>query len=134
MQNFRNLKAWSKAHQLVLGTYRATAAFPSSELYGITGQLRRAAASIAANLAEGCGRQSDRDFSRSVHIAMGSASELEYFLLLSRDLKLLDDAQYEALNGAVVEVKRMMAALIERLSGKGTRLSDQPLSGHLADS
>jgi four helix bundle protein len=125
VQDFHNLKVWQKAHQVALGVYGATRSFPNCELYGITGQLRRAAASIPANLAEGCGRQSDREFSRSAHFAMGSASELEYFLLLARDLEYLAEGQYEALNGAVVEVKRMLAALIERLSGKGIRLTDQ---------
>lgn len=79
MQNFRDLKVWGKAHAATLLIYRATDGFPSTERYGLTSQMRRAAASIPANIAEGCGRASDADFARFLQIAFGSASELEYF-------------------------------------------------------
>jgi len=78
-------------------------------------QLKRACVSIEANLAEGCGRGSDADFGRFVQIAMGSASEVECHLLISHDLNLLDVTQYQELNFRVVEVKRMLAALLKRL-------------------
>ena len=89
MKDFRELKVWQKAHQLTLAVYRTTAAFPREELYGLTSQLRRAGSSIAANLAEGCGRNGDMEFARFCSMAMGSASELEYHLLLAKDLKLI---------------------------------------------
>ena len=120
MQSFRDLKVWQKAHQLTLAVYRTTGAFPSAERFGVTSQLRRACASIGANLAEGACRRSDRDFARFVEIAVGSASEVEYFLLLARDLDYLPDDRYLALVESVCEVKRM-------LTGFGRRLrSDEP--------
>lgn len=87
MRDFRQLKVWAKAHSLTLAVYRATAAFPREEQYGLTSQLRRAAASIPTNLAEGCGRYGDAELARFVGIAAGSASEVEYLLMLARDLK-----------------------------------------------
>ncbi len=115
MQDFRNLKIWQKSHQLTLGVYRATAAFPKEELYGLTSQMRRSCASIPANIAEGCGRDSDGEFVRYLHIGMGSASELEYHLLLAHDLGLLPLEVYTQLNHDLVEVKRMLNAFIQTL-------------------
>lgn len=122
MKNFRDLHVWRKSHALTLSCYKFTAAFPRHELYGMTSQIRRCAASIAANIAEGCGKRGNGEFQRFLGIAAGSASELEYHFLLARDLNLLSGDNYEALNVAVVEVKRMLAALIikveqERLAG-----------------
>ena len=115
MKDFRGLKVWEKAHALALTVYKASAAFPSRESFGMTAQIRRAAASIPANLAEGCGRQSDRELGRYVAIAMGSASELEYHLLLSRDLGYLSAGMYDGLAAQVIEVKRMLTGLGQRL-------------------
>ncbi|GAF90359.1 unnamed protein product, partial [marine sediment metagenome] len=95
--------------------YRATANFPREELYGITSQIRRCAASVAANLAEGRCRRGDREFGRFVSIALGSASETEYFLLLSRDLGFIDAARYDKLAQQAVEVKKMLTAFHARL-------------------
>ena len=92
MQSFRNLKVWEKAHALTLDIYRASESFPRSEIYGLTSQLRRSSASIGANIAEGCGRRGDLELGRFVQIAMGSASEVEYHLLLARDLAFLSTA------------------------------------------
>jgi len=122
MKNFRDLKVWEKAHLLTLDSYRVTNAFPRQELFGLTSQIRRAAASIAANIAEGCGKRGNGDFQRYLNIAAGSASELEYHFLLAHDLDLLETATYDRLDAAVVEVKRMLSALIrkveaERLAG-----------------
>ncbi len=89
MKDFRHLKVWQKSHELTLAVYKATSLFPPDELYGLRSQIRRSCASIPANIAEGCGRNADGDFARFLQIAMGSASELEYHLLLVRDLNLL---------------------------------------------
>src|SRR5438093_3248069 len=97
MKDFRKLMVWEKAHQLTLSIYQVTAAFPSEETYGLTSQMRRAASSIPSNIAEGCGRQGDAELSRFCTIARGSASELEYQILLSRDLKLTPSDDYERL-------------------------------------
>ena len=115
MQDFRNLQVWQKAHQFTLNVYRATKRFPDDERFGLTSQLRRAASSIEANLAEGCARGGDADFARFVQIAAGSASEVKCHLLLSRDLGYLESADYESLNAAAVEVKRMLIALLKSL-------------------
>ncbi len=88
MQDFRKLSVWEKSHQLTLAIYRATEQFPQSELYGLRSQLRRASASIAANIAEGCGRGSSCDFGRFLDIAAGSGSEVEDHLILAGDLGL----------------------------------------------
>ena len=118
MQDFRQLNVWQKSHALALGVYAASHGFPRDEAYGLTSQLRRAAVSIGANIAEGCGRNSRADFGRFLHIAMGSASELQYLLLVARDLKYLKGDQYEFLDVATSEVKRMLASLIKRVSGR----------------
>lgn len=115
MKNFRDLKVWEKAHLLTLNSYGVTNSFPRQELFGITSQIRRAAASIAANIAEGCGKRGNGEFQRYLNIAAGSASELEYHFLLARDLHLLDTAAYARRDGAVVEVKRMLSALVRKI-------------------
>jgi four helix bundle protein len=112
MQNFKNLKVWEKAHAVTIDIYTASRLFPKDELYGLTSQMRRASASIGANIAEGCCRKGDAEFGRFLQIAIGSASELEYHLLLARDLQILHSIDYERLSGGVVEVKRMLASLI----------------------
>ena len=89
---------------MTLSVYQVTAAFPREELYGLTSQLRRSCSSIAANLAEGCGRNGDAEFARFSSIAMGSASELEYHLLLARDLKLIKPADYMELAERATEL------------------------------
>jgi four helix bundle protein len=129
MKDFRKLVVWEKSHALAIEVYRATAGFPRGEVFGLTAQIRRACVSIPSNLAEGCGRRSDAELGRFGVIAMGSASELEYQLLLARDLKYLDPPQAEALSGRVVEVKRMLAGLLSRLGMAGRRPSStRPLA------
>ena len=117
MQDFRNLKVWQKAHALTLGIYRVTAAFPKVEMFGLASQVRRAAYSVPTNIAEGCCRGSDADFSRFLQIAMGSASEVEYQLLLAHDLQYLRADEYTQLQQGTTEVKRMLVALIQKLKG-----------------
>lgn len=109
MQNFLNLKVWEKAHKLTLSAYQVTATFPKYE-HGLSSQLRRACASIAANIAEGCGRQSDPEMARSLYMAMGSACEAECHFLLARELTFLPTSEYQSLNAQVVEVKKMLAS------------------------
>jgi len=115
MKDFRKLSVWQKSHELTLAVYKATRTFPREELYGLTSQTRRSSASIPANIAEGCGRSGDTELGRFLQIAAGSASELEYHLLLSRDLGILNIAAYDALVGKAVEVKRMLCSLIKKL-------------------
>ena len=119
MRDFRSLKVWQKSHRLTLAIYTATKPFPKDELYGLTSQLRRAASSVAANIAEGCGRNGSAELARFCHIAMGSASELEYHLLLAKDLGLLTDGAYTSLDSGVTEVKRMLTAFLQTLTADG---------------
>ena len=100
---------------MTLGIYKATAKFPKDELFGLTSQLRRAAASIPANIAEGCGRSGKTELCRFLQISMGSASEPEYHLLLAHDLALLADLDHKRLDSQAVELKRMISSFIVRL-------------------
>ena len=115
MQDYTKLKVWEKSHQLTLAIYQATMHFPREEIYGLTSQMRRSSASVPTNIAEGCGRGGRMELARFLHIAAGSASELEYQLLLARDLHFLGRAEFESLTGEVGEVKRMLGALILKL-------------------
>jgi four helix bundle protein len=114
MRDFKNLIVWQKAHILAVETYKITANFPKSEIYGLTSQVRRACISIPANIAEGCGRNTDADFSRFLQIAFGSASELEYYFIIAKELLILDSSICENLGNQVNEVKRMLSGLIEK--------------------
>jgi len=115
VQDFKNLKVWERAHRLTLSVYQTTRCFPKEELYGLTSQMRRASSSIGANIAEGCGRRGNPELLRFLQIAMGSASELEYHLLLARDLNLMEVNAHRNVSREVAEVKRMLATLISKL-------------------
>jgi len=119
MRDFRELAVWQKPHELVLDIYRATRTFPTEERYGLTGQLHRSAASIPANIAEGCGRDGERELTRFLSIAAGSASETEYHLLLALDLEYLPGATHEDLHARINEVKKMIGAFHRRLTANG---------------
>lgn len=122
MRDYRRLAVWNKAHALTLRVYAATARFPREEIYGLTSQVRRATSSIPANIAEGCGRNSDRELSRFLLIAMGSANEAEYHLLLAKDLDYVTIEDYNSLTADLTEVKRMMSGLLTRLAPQGPEL------------
>jgi four helix bundle protein len=115
MKDFRELTVWEKSHALALAVYRVSAGFPRHELDGLTSQVRRAASSVPTNVAEGCGREGDPEFARFLQIAMGSASELDYQLLLARDLEYLLPEEYTRLSAAVLEVKRILASLLRKV-------------------
>ena len=108
MKDFKKLLVWQKAHALTLRLYKVTETFPRDELYGLTTQIRRAASSIPANLAEGCGRDTQPELARFVHIASGSAVELEYHVLLARDLGFVDSLIYNELDTNINEIKKML--------------------------
>jgi len=115
MQDYRKLDVWSRAHQLALAVYRHTTNFPKSELSGLTSQLRRASVSISANIAEGCGRETNSDMGRFLAMALGSASELECELLLARDLEFIGEVEHSEVAHEVGGVKRMMTSLQQRV-------------------
>jgi four helix bundle protein len=118
MKDFRKLLVWEKAHQLTLAIYQLTRTFPREETYGLVSQIRRAASSIPSNIAEGCGREGDAELARFCLMARGSASELEYQILLSRDLKLIQSNEYEQLTEQTIEIKRMLTVLVQKLNAE----------------
>jgi len=115
MQNYKDLKVWEKSHQFTLGVYETTKAFPKEEMYSLTNQLRRAASSIPANIAEGCGKNTQPEFAHFLNISLGSANEAEYFLILSKDLKYLNDNSFNNLFSIINEIKAMLIALIAKV-------------------
>src|SRR3990172_1950462 len=115
MRDFRGLKVWEKAHHLTVAVYEDTATFPRNELFGLVSQIRRSCVSIPANIAEGCGKNSEAEFVRFLSIAFSSAIELEYHILLANDLNFLKNNDYEHMNVQVIEVKRMLAGLIRKI-------------------
>jgi len=117
MRDFRQISVWAKARALTLQIYKTTATFPREERYGLTSQLRRAAASIPANIAEGYGRVGDAELARFLQIGMGSAYEVEYHLLLANDLDFLTDSDHQHLQSLTVEVKKMLSGLLSKVRG-----------------
>jgi four helix bundle protein len=115
LQNYQNLEVWQKSHLLTVEVYKLTKDFPKDELYGLTSQIRRACVLIPSNIAEGCSRNSDTDFNRYLTIALGSANELEYQLLLARDLKLLLETDYTRLNLLLTEIRKQLITFIKKL-------------------
>jgi len=117
VRNYEELEVWQKAHALTISLYRVTECFPRSEMFGLTSQIRRAAGSVGANLAEGCGRWGEAELARYVQIAMGSASESQNHLRLARDLGLLSPPQYVATLKDLTSVRQMLTALLQTLRG-----------------
>jgi four helix bundle protein len=118
MQDYKKLDVWGKAHLLAVGVYKATSAFPKDEQFGITSQIRRACVSIPANIAEGCGRGGNSELGQFLKIALGSANELEYELLLAHDLQLINDEVFNKLNEQIDHVRRMLISLIQTIKEK----------------
>lgn len=116
MIDFKTLKIWERSHFLVLIVYSVSAKFPKEEAYGLTSQLRRSATSIPTNIAEGCGRASDAELVRFLVIAMGSSSETEYQLLLSKDLGYLEETEYVELSKELIEIRKMINAFIQKVN------------------
>jgi len=121
MKDFRDLQVWQRAHGITLSVYRCTRNFPREETYGMVSQLRRCSSSVAANIAEGCGRSGNPEFGRFLTMAMGSASELEYFLLLARDLEYLNAEAHDAIAGDVGHMRRMLNRLISKVQTEGAK-------------
>lgn len=115
MKDFRKLKVWEQAHSLILDVYRLTKSFPKDELYGLSSQMRRCGGSIGANIAEGCGKRGNGEFQRFLQIASGSASELDYHFLLSRDLGYLPEAEYRRVAESLLKLRRMLTSLLTKV-------------------
>ncbi|MCE2958930.1 MAG: four helix bundle protein [Bacteroidota bacterium] len=115
MRNFKDLIVWKKAHENALIIYELTKSFPKEEQYGITSQLRRASVSIPTNIAEGSGKFTQKDFANFLQISLGSSHETEYLILLSFDLKYINEYDYKNLNQSINEVKAMLISLIKKI-------------------
>ena len=117
MKNYRDLNVWKSGHAVTLAVYRQTKTFPKEELFGITSQMRRAASSIPANIAEGCGREGDAELKRFVAIALGSACELDYFVLLAGELGYLNPEAQNNLAADILLLRRQLGAFVKKLRG-----------------
>ncbi|MEP6925151.1 MAG: four helix bundle protein [Pyrinomonadaceae bacterium] len=115
MRDFRQLKVWEEAHELTLEIYQVTKNYPKDELFGLTSQMRRSGSSIPTNIAEGCGRETNKDYAHFLQIALGSAFELDYQILLSKDLSYIDQQTFAGLNNRVDKVRRQLANLIRKV-------------------
>lgn len=115
MQDFKELKIWQRSHKLTLSIYKLSKSFPKEEIYGLTSQMLRSAASIPTNIAEGTGRNTDPDFNRFLVLAMGSAAELEYQLILSKDLGYCNLTEFESLTNELVEIRKMINVFIQKI-------------------
>jgi len=117
MRDFRTMLVWERAHQLGVTIFNVTRDFDPAERFGLTSQIRRSCTAIAANIAGGCGRGSDTEFYQFCVVAMGFACALENYLLLARDIGLLNDLDFERVEPDLIEVKRMLGGLIRKLRG-----------------
>jgi len=117
-KGFRKLIVWQKAHQWVLLIYKLTEKFPKHEMFGLTSQMRRAAVSVAANMAEGYAAGGKGQFGRYLDIAQGSLAEVEYYLILSLDLKYIIQAEYERAESLRAETGYLLHRLIDSLGRK----------------
>ena len=116
MREFRSLEIWKRSHSFTLKVYEMTKNFfPKEELFVLTSQLRRSAASIPTNIAEGCGRKTNTELARFLQISLGSASEAEYLLLLAKDLQYINEDVFNKYNIEVIEIKKMLNAFIQHL-------------------
>ncbi|TDG37082.1 four helix bundle protein [Pedobacter changchengzhani] len=115
MQNYKDLLVWKKAHQLTLEVYKVVSTYPKEEIYSLVSQLKRASSSIATNIAEGTGRFSQKDLAHFLQIALGSSHEVEYLLLLSKDLGFINNDNYFQLEKNINEIKAMLISLIKKV-------------------
>ena len=115
MKNYRDLIVWLKAHKNVLQVYNLTKTFPKEEQFGITSQIRRAATSVPTNIAEGCGKFTQKDFANFLQNALGSCQEFEYLSFLSFELAFIQENEFEKLNKDINEVKAMLISLIKKV-------------------
>lgn len=118
MRDFRKYAVWEQSHRLVLQLYKLTTVFPREEKFGLTSQIRRAVVSIPTNISEGCGKVSEKDFARFLEISFGSCQEIEYLILLSKDLDYLDEQNYSLIQNEIVSIKKQLYHLIKKLTAE----------------
>ena len=118
MNNFKELKVWQRAIELVILIYKITQTFPKEEVYGLTSQIRRAASSIPSNIAEGAGRMSPEDFIHFLNIARGSSFELETQLIIAHELNYVNQPDFESLTQKLDEIQKMISGLQRSINNK----------------
>lgn len=116
MIDYRNYKVWQKSHQLVIDIYKLTETFPKNEQFNLVSQINRAAVSVPTNIAEGCGRETQKELIRFLYISSGSSHELEYLILLSKDLNFIKEEEYNRISNEIIEIKKMLASLIRKIN------------------
>ena len=116
MKNYRELKIWQRSHALTMSLYQVTKSFLREEVFSLTNQMRRACVSIPANVAEGCGRDGDAELKRFLTIALGSACELDYYVLLAGELGYLDESSSRPLAAEIMEIRRMLGSFVQKLT------------------
>ena len=121
MHNYRELKVWQKAIEFCTDMYKATASFPNSELYGLTTQLKKATISIGSNIAEGAGRNTDKEFAQFLNYAYGSTSEVDTQLIIARNLEFLENEEFNVLQGKLNEIQKMLFSLKNQLKTLNTQ-------------
>ena len=115
MRDFTQLSIWQKSHSLTLTIYRVTKDFPKEEIFGLTNQMRRSSYSIPTNIAEGCGRDTNPQLKHFLNIASGSATELQYQIILSKDLGYIGDDAFQELSNEIIEIKKMLYSFSKKL-------------------
>ena len=120
MRDFKSLSVWQKSHELTLSIYKSTSGFPKEELFGLVSQMRRSSSSISTNIAEGCGRTTQSQMAHFLNIALGSASELRYQILLSKDLEFISEQIFIEQSDQVVEVMKMLTSLYQQVNKSKT--------------
>ncbi len=115
MIDYKNYKVWQRSHKLVLAIYSITDTFPKAEQFGLVSQMNRAAVSVPTNIAEGCGRETQKELIRFLYISSGSAHELDYLLLVSKELGFIKESEANVLLKEIDEIKKMLAALIKTI-------------------
>lgn len=115
MQNYKELQVWKKSHEITLEIYKITQCFPKEELFGLVSQLRRASVSVPTNIAEGSGRFTQKDFASFLQISLGSCQEVEYLILLSKELNFINETDFNQLEKSIGEIKAMLISLIKKV-------------------
>ncbi len=117
MVNYKNYKVWQKSHSLVFEIYKILRVFPKEEQFNLVSQIRRATLSIPTNIAEGCGRETQKEFIRFLYISSGSAHELDYLIMVSSELNIIPKEIAEPLLNEINQIKKMLAGLIKKIKG-----------------
>ncbi len=115
MRNFKKYKVWEDSHHLVLEIYKISKSFPKEEMFSLTSQLKRATSSIPTNFSEGCGSNSDKEFARYIGISIASCSEVEYLLILSKDLQFISIEEYEFLLDKLIQIRKQLYSLRQKI-------------------